>query len=83
MFLLKKHDICRFFKKTIDFQVNIGDELEILTNGLFPATLHRVVVPQEEVGRGQCRQSIGFFANTDDAVLLEPVKGEKPKWAHL
>ncbi len=53
--------------------MNIGDELEIFTNGLFPATFHRVVVPEEEARRRTHRQSIGFFANTDDDTMLAPV----------
>ena len=30
-------------------QVNVGDLMEIITNGRIPATRHRVVVPEEEV----------------------------------
>ncbi len=54
--------------------MNIGDELEILSNGRFRATPHRVVIPDMKKDLPK-RQSIGFFANTDDNVLLEPIFG--------
>ncbi len=60
-------------------QVNLGIEMEILTNGRYIATRHRVVVPEEEAGREQPRQSFAFFVNVDDDVMLEPVNKEEPK----
>ena len=60
-------------------QVNLGIEMEILTNGRYIATRHRVVVPEEEAGRKQPRQSFAFFVNVDDDVMLEPVNKEEPK----
>ena len=41
--------------------MNVGELMEIFTNGLFPATRHRVVVPEKEVIRKQPRQSMVFF----------------------
>ena len=51
----------------------MGDMMEILTNGQFPATKHRVVIPKEEALRRQPRQSFVFFVNPEDEVKLEPV----------
>ena len=53
--------------------------MEIFTNGVFPATRHRVVVPEEEVLRHQPRQSFIFFVNPDDTTICRPIKGEEPK----
>ena len=54
-------------------QVNVGDEMEIFTNGLYPATRHRVVVPPEETVRRTHRQSLAFFVHVDDAITLRPI----------
>ena len=57
----------------------MGDMMEILTNGLYPATRHRVVIPEEEIIRKQPRQSFVFFINPEDDVLLRPIVNlEKP-----
>lgn len=53
--------------------INVGDLLEIFTNGQFPATLHRVVIPHEEVKRRQGRQSIVFFLHPESDTLVEPL----------
>ncbi len=58
--------------------MNLGEEMEILTNGRYVATRHRVVVPEEETTRRRPRQSFAFFVNVDDAVTLAPVNGEEP-----
>ncbi len=60
-------------------KVNLGNEMEIFTNGRYAATRHRVVVPEEELVRRTHRQSFAFFVNVDDAVTLQPVNGEEPK----
>lgn len=52
--------------------------MEIFTNGLFPATRHRVVVPEAEVLRRQPRQSFVFFIHPNDETLVEPIHGQKP-----
>ena len=60
--------------------VNVGDLLEALTGGLFPATRHRVVVPEQEIRRRTKRQSIVFFIHPDDAVVCEPLAGPDPRY---
>ena len=60
--------------------VNVGDLLEALTGGLFPATRHRVVVPELEIRRRTKRQSIVFFIHPDDAVVCEPLAGPDPRY---
>ncbi len=59
-------------------KVNLGDEMEIFTNGLYAATRHRVVAPEDEAGRGRHRQSIAFFVTSDYSATLRPVLGEEP-----
>ena len=39
----------------VNLQVNVGDLMEVYTNGLFPSTRHRVIVPEEEVVRRRAR----------------------------
>ena len=53
--------------------------MEIYTNGVFPATRHRVMVPEEEFSRKRARQSFVFFVNSDDEVTLKPIMGQEPK----
>jgi len=55
--------------------INCGDMLEIYTSGRLPATMHRVVVPEEEIKRKTTRQSIVFFVHPDDQVLIYPLPG--------
>ena len=57
----------------------MGDLTEVFTNGLFPATRHRVVVPAEEVLRRQARQSFVFFVHPDDETVAQPIHGQQPK----
>lgn len=49
------------------FVINIGDMLETWTNGLFKATLHRVV------NKGEERYSIPFFAAANYDAVIEPL----------
>jgi len=60
--------------------INVGDLLENLTGGRYPATKHRVRIPQEEVRRRCKRQSIAFFVHPDDAVLCSPLSGPDPAY---
>ena len=53
--------------------VNVGDLLEIFSDGLFPATLHRVVIPEEETVRKKPRQSIVFFVHPDGEAVCKPL----------
>jgi len=61
--------------------INVGDLLEIYSNGLFPATLHRVVIPEEEVLQKKARQSIVFFLHPESSALVQPLisKGAQSK----
>jgi len=53
--------------------VNIGDLLELWTGGKFPATRHRVIIPEEERLKSVPRQSIVFFLHPDNEVVVSPV----------
>ena len=48
--------------------VNVGDLLEVVSGGRYPATRHRVRVPEQELRRRTSRQSIVFFVHPDDEV---------------
>lgn len=51
--------------------VNVGDQLEYWTNGLFKSTLHRIVFLPEHQHKD--RYSIPFFVHPEDDVLLSPI----------
>ena len=53
--------------------------MEVFTNGVFPATRHRVVVPTEEVRLRHPRQSFVFFVHPDDETVAQPIHGQEPK----
>ena len=53
----------------------MGDLLEVYTNGAYPATRHRVVIPEEEVVRRQPRQSFVLFLQPDAERVARPLKG--------
>ncbi len=53
--------------------INVGDLLEMWSNGLFPATLHRVVIPPEEIERRKARQSIVFFVHPESDTVVQPL----------
>ena len=71
----KDSDFAKYF---CSFQVNVGDLLEVFSNGRFPATRHRVVIPEAEIRRKKPRQSFVFFIHPDDVTWVEPINGEKP-----
>ena len=52
------------------FVINIGDLMEVLTNGIYTATLHRVVNTH-----GLRRYSYPFFIDSDYDALIEPIDG--------
>jgi len=60
--------------------INVGDLLENLSCGRFPATRHRVVVPEQEFRRRSPRQSIAFFVHPDDQVECSPLEGPDPRY---
>ena len=53
--------------------INAGDFLEIFTNGKLPATVHRVIIPPEELKRKTSRQSIVFFVHPDHDTTIYPL----------
>ena len=53
--------------------INAGDFLEIYTNGKLPATVHRVIIPPEELKRKISRQSIVFFVHPDHETMIYPL----------
>ncbi|XP_068230887.1 uncharacterized protein [Palaemon carinicauda] len=55
--------------------VNIGDLMQFWTSGKFKATEHRVILPEDEKSKRQCRRSIAFFLNPDDDVVISPLDG--------
>ena len=60
--------------------LNVGDLLEAMSGGSYPATRHRVTVPAAELKRNSLRQSIVFFIHPDDSVVCEPVAGPDPQY---
>jgi isopenicillin N synthase-like dioxygenase len=67
---------------SLDGQIvaDAGDMLQLATNGMIPATTHRVVNP--ETGRNRSRYSMPFFVHPRPEVLLQPasttVSPERP-----
>lgn len=57
------------------YVVNVGDALERWTNGWWRSTLHRVVVPPVDGGRGSSRQSIAFFHNANWDTVIDCLPG--------
>ncbi|KAI9316256.1 hypothetical protein BX666DRAFT_1859471 [Dichotomocladium elegans] len=51
--------------------VNVGDQIEFWTNGLFKSTLHRVTFLPEHAHMD--RYSIPFFVHPEDDTLLSPI----------
>ncbi|CAL8110990.1 unnamed protein product [Orchesella dallaii] len=54
--------------------VNTGDLLQFWTNGYYPATLHRVVIPEKEIGRKMGRYSFAYFFAPDDNTPIFPLR---------
>lgn len=52
--------------------VNCGEALELMTGGLFQATIHRVVKPPQDQEREK-RIGVIYFTRPDDTVLLQPI----------
>ncbi|XP_046641102.1 UPF0676 protein C1494.01-like isoform X2 [Daphnia pulicaria] len=57
--------------------VNVGDLMQFWTANRYPATIHRVRVPEEEIRRRQPRQSLAFFVHPDNDVMVSPLNGSK------
>jgi len=64
------------------FTVNIGDMIQVWTNGLYKSTLHRVVVPDE--APSPSRMSIAFFQQANPEAMVTcvptciPADGSEP-----
>ncbi|XP_076326276.1 putative iron/ascorbate oxidoreductase DDB_G0283291 [Tachypleus tridentatus] len=55
--------------------VNVGDMLAIWSDGVYPATPHRVLVPKEESKKQCSRSSAAYFVLPDGIVMVEPLNG--------
>ncbi|XP_032790040.2 UPF0676 protein C1494.01 isoform X2 [Daphnia magna] len=55
--------------------VNLGDLMQFWTAGRYTATVHRVLVPEEEIRRKSTRQSIAFFVHPDNDVMVSQLNG--------
>lgn len=55
--------------------INLGRLMQRWTSDHYVATIHRVVIPEEEVRRRGVRQSIAFFVQPDNGVIVESVDG--------
>lgn len=56
--------------------VVIGDLLQRLLSDSLVASKHRVLIPKDDKRKKKCRQSIVFFANSDDDYVIECLDGE-------
>ena len=56
--------------------LTIGDLLELISGGVYPATRHRVIIPDEVIIRGSSRQSIAFFLHPNKDILCKPLTGQ-------
>ena len=55
--------------------VNIGDLMQRWTADQLIATKHRVLIPETEMVKKTCRQSVAFFIHPDDDVMIESLDG--------
>ncbi|WRT65087.1 uncharacterized protein IL334_002029 [Kwoniella shivajii] len=58
------------------FLVNVGLGMELWSNGMYKATLHRVIFPVsegEKSGTTKDRYSMAFFVQPDDNVAFQPI----------
>lgn len=54
--------------------VNIGQGLEVLTGGLYKATIHRVVTPPADQA-GELRVGLFYFSRANDDYVMLPMAG--------
>lgn len=57
--------------------VNIGSLLQRWTSDTLVAAKHRVLIPDVELKKRNCRQSVAFFVLPDDDYMIECVDGYK------
>ena len=62
--------------------VNIGSLLQRWTSDTLIATEHRVLIPEEEIRRKTARQSVVFFALSDDEYVVKCLDGSE-KYEHI
>ncbi|XP_076068509.1 uncharacterized protein LOC143040960 [Oratosquilla oratoria] len=55
--------------------INAGELLQYWTSERFVGTVHRVVIPKEEVKQKTSRRSMAFFMHPDDHVIVAPLNG--------
>ena len=55
--------------------VNIGDLMQRWTADALTATKHRVLIPEAEVKKRKCRQSIAFFVHPDNDYIIKCLDG--------
>ncbi|XP_037035049.1 UPF0676 protein C1494.01-like isoform X2 [Bradysia coprophila] len=58
--------------------INTGDLLEFWSNGYFPATKHRVLIPEAEIKKKTPRQSIVYFHHPDNSAIVTPLGAKNP-----
>lgn len=63
--------------------LNTGDLLEFWSGGKFPATWHRVLIPEEETKKKTHRQSIAFFVHPDGPVCVTPLIGDSSQFKKI
>ena len=50
--------------------VNVGDALQFMTDGKLKSTKHKVDLPTDPIKRKTARQSVAYFVNTNDDVVI-------------
>jgi len=55
--------------------VNIGDMMQHWTADALKATKHRVLIPEAEIKKRTCRQSVAFFLQPDHDYIIECLDG--------
>ncbi|XP_065566440.1 uncharacterized protein LOC136031088 [Artemia franciscana] len=61
--------------------VNVGDLLQIWTDNEYPATKHRVRIPQEELKLKTIRQSMVYFVHPDNDFEIRPLNGNRSNYS--
>lgn len=75
---LETHTNVLFRASLMDYWPTLKSLL-FYSNGLFPATLHRVVIPEEELLQKKARQSIVFFLHPESSTMVKPLIEKTPR----